>query len=144
MNVETYTSAPSLAPAQRPGFFSLTLGSLFTRSLTAAAVAGALLAAMPAAHAQEANPTSGTVADAPSTPGGVSEQNGIYIYKVKVVQRNLDCVNYLHRSGSTTIAFDGTPLLPNAKGEAKVDERARRHHDRREVFRADAGEWFWP
>jgi outer membrane protein OmpA-like peptidoglycan-associated protein len=29
-------------------------------------------------------------------------------------------VNYLHRSGSTTIGFDGTPLLPGAKGEAKV------------------------
>ena len=29
-------------------------------------------------------------------------------------------MNYLHRSGSTTIGFEGTPLLPNAKGEAKV------------------------
>jgi outer membrane protein OmpA-like peptidoglycan-associated protein len=37
-----------------------------------------------------------------------------------VVQHNLDCVNYLHRSGSTTIGFQGTPLLAGAKGEAKV------------------------
>jgi len=29
-------------------------------------------------------------------------------------------VNYLHRSGSTTIGFEGTPLLAGAKGEAKV------------------------
>ena len=36
------------------------------------------------------------------------------------MQHNLDCVNYLHRSGSTTIGFEGTPLLPGAKGEAKV------------------------
>jgi outer membrane protein OmpA-like peptidoglycan-associated protein len=50
----------------------------------------------------------------------ITEQNGIYIYRVKVVQRNLDCVNYLHRSGSTTIGFEGTPLLAKAKGEAKV------------------------
>jgi outer membrane protein OmpA-like peptidoglycan-associated protein len=48
------------------------------------------------------------------------QQNGIYIYRVKVVERNLDCVNYLHRSGSTTIGFEGTALLPNGKGEAKV------------------------
>jgi outer membrane protein OmpA-like peptidoglycan-associated protein len=48
------------------------------------------------------------------------QQNGMYIFRVKVVERNLDCVNYLHRSGSTTIGFEGTPLLANAKGEAKV------------------------
>jgi outer membrane protein OmpA-like peptidoglycan-associated protein len=48
------------------------------------------------------------------------QQNGMYIFRVKVVERNLDCVNYLHRSGSTTIGFEGTSLLPNAKGEAKV------------------------
>jgi outer membrane protein OmpA-like peptidoglycan-associated protein len=45
---------------------------------------------------------------------------GVYLYKVKVVQRDLDAVNYLHRSGSTKIAFKGTVLLPLAKGEAKV------------------------
>ena len=54
------------------------------------------------------------------------DQNGIYIFRVKVVQRNLDCVNYLHRSGSTTIGFEGTPMLPKAHGEAKVQsERGR-------------------
>ena len=50
----------------------------------------------------------------------VQQQNGMYIYRVKVVERNLDCVNYLHRSGSTTIGFEGTPLLAGGKGEAKV------------------------
>ena len=48
------------------------------------------------------------------------QQNGIYIFRVKVVERNLDCVNYLHRSGPTTIGFQGTSLLPGAHGEAKV------------------------
>ncbi len=48
------------------------------------------------------------------------ESEGVYLYRVKVVQRDLDAVNYLHRSGSTRIAFKGTPLLPGAKGEAKV------------------------
>jgi outer membrane protein OmpA-like peptidoglycan-associated protein len=48
------------------------------------------------------------------------QDNGIYLYRVKVVQRDLDAVNYLHRSGSTTIDFKGTTLLPLAKGSAKV------------------------
>jgi outer membrane protein OmpA-like peptidoglycan-associated protein len=78
----------------------------------------ALVALAPfTAGAQELNPTAGPQ---PSQGGKISEQNGIYIYRVKVVQRDLDAVNYLHRSGSTTIGFEGTPLLPRAKGEAKV------------------------
>jgi outer membrane protein OmpA-like peptidoglycan-associated protein len=72
--------------------------------------------------AQEANPT--TIA-----PGAQSGQvitqgpNGVYIYNVKVVQRDLNAVNYLHRSGSTHVNFVGTNLLPNARGEAKVDSQ---------------------
>lgn len=72
--------------------------------------AGALVA-VPATSAQE------STENPPSQP---VEQNGIYIFRVKVVERNLDCVNYLHRSGSTTIGFEGTSLLPRARGDAKV------------------------
>lgn len=82
-------------------------------------LAGGVYAFLPTAvYAQEPNPTS----QPPAPPGQnpISEQNGIYIYRVKVVQRDLDAVNYLHRSGSTTIGFQGTPLLPNSKGQAKV------------------------
>jgi len=98
------------------------LRNLLARTLPAVAFTGAfgmLAASLPAvASAQEPNPTAqGVPADA-SNP--ITEQNGIYIYRVKVVQRTLDCVNYLHRSGSTTIGFEGTPLLARAKGEAKV------------------------
>ena len=70
------------------------------------------------AVAQEPNPTSVNAPAADMNP--ITMQNGIYIYRVHVIERNLDCVNYLNRSGSTTIGFDGTPLLPGAKGEAKV------------------------
>jgi outer membrane protein OmpA-like peptidoglycan-associated protein len=69
--------------------------------------------------AQEPNPTAQTPSNADISP--VEKQdNGIYLFRVKVVQRDLDAVNYLHRSGSTSISFKGTPLLPFAKGEAKV------------------------
>ena len=70
------------------------------------------------AVAQEPNPTSVNAPAVDTNP--ITMQSGIYIYRVHVVERSLDCVNYLHRSGSTTIGFDGTPLLPGAKGEAKV------------------------
>ena len=92
-----------------------------TRTLAALVVGavGFFAAALPTtAFAQEPNP----MAQPATTPEAnkITEENGIYIYRVKVVQRNLDCVNYLHRSGSTTIGFNGTPLLAGAKGEAKV------------------------
>jgi outer membrane protein OmpA-like peptidoglycan-associated protein len=90
---------------------------LVARSVSAAAIAGLLAISASAANAQEPNPTDQA---APTEAGPVSQQNGIYIFRVKVVQRNLDCVNYLHRSGSTSIGFEGTPLLSGAKGEAKV------------------------
>jgi outer membrane protein OmpA-like peptidoglycan-associated protein len=68
--------------------------------------------------AQEPNPTAQTP-QANVSP--IEKQdNGIYLFRVKVVQRDLDAVNYLHRSGSTSISFKGTPLMPFAKGEAKV------------------------
>jgi outer membrane protein OmpA-like peptidoglycan-associated protein len=93
------------------------LHSLLVRSLAGAATM-VVLAIVPAAlTAQEPNPTDQA---APAEANPITLQNGIYIYRVKVVQHNLDCVNYLHRSGSTTIGFQGTPLLAGAKGEAKV------------------------
>ncbi len=105
-------SAPRLAQARI--FF---LHNLFVRSLGGAAIMVALAIAQGVSTAQVPNPT-----DQPpsSESNRISEQNGIYIYRVKVVEHHLDCVNYLHRSGSTDIDFQGTPLLPGAKGEAKV------------------------
>lgn len=43
------------------------------------------------------------------------------IYRVTVVSRNLEAVNYEHRGGPTPIDFRGTVLLPHAKGTAIVD-----------------------
>ena len=38
------------------------------------------------------------------------------IYRVTVVSRTLPAVNYEHRGGPTVIDFQGTVLLPRAKG----------------------------
>jgi outer membrane protein OmpA-like peptidoglycan-associated protein len=72
------------------------------------------------ASAQEANPTS--IAPGAKSADVIAQgPNGIYVYHVNVVQRTLDAVNYLNRSGSTHIPFQGTNLMPSAKGDAKVD-----------------------
>jgi outer membrane protein OmpA-like peptidoglycan-associated protein len=50
-------------------------------------------------------------------------ENGVPVYKIKVVGREIPAINYFHRNGSTKIGFTGTTLLPGSKGEAKVDAK---------------------
>jgi len=45
-------------------------------------------------------------------------------FKVSVVSKSTKAVNYRHRSGSTTVSFVGTSLMPKAQGQAKVDSRS--------------------
>src|SRR5277367_5000882 len=45
------------------------------------------------------------------------------IYRVTVVSRSLEAVNYEHRGGPTTIDFQGTVLLSKAKGQAIVESK---------------------
>ena len=123
--LRTYSSAPCLAHAKiRVQHNNNSFRSLWTRMLPVVAITGAfglLVSVAPAtARAQEPNPTTQPAAVMDTNSNPIVEQNGIYIYRVKVVERNLDCVSYLNRSGSTHLDFEGTSLLPGAKGEAKV------------------------
>ena len=45
------------------------------------------------------------------------------IFRVNVVSRNVQAVNYRHRSGATKLDFAGTDLMPSAHGEAKVNSK---------------------
>lgn len=73
------------------------------------------------AHAQEMNPTA-TPPPSPTAPQGPSSyQDGVPVYKIQVVARDIPAINYFHRQGSTKIGFEGTELLPTAKGEARVE-----------------------
>ncbi len=85
------------------------------------AAAMTLTLALPV-NAQEANPTA-IAPGARSADVIAQSENGTYVYHVKVVQRDLDAVNYLNRSGSTTVGFEGTNLMQKAHGEAKVDSK---------------------
>src|SRR5580704_14547876 len=81
-----------------------------------------MLIGMGAACAQEANPTS--VAPGAQRGEVVAEgPNGIYIYHVKVVQRELDAVNFFNRRGPTHVGFVGTEHMSAARGDGKVDSQ---------------------
>jgi outer membrane protein OmpA-like peptidoglycan-associated protein len=71
------------------------------------------------AVAQEQNPTATEHwPQNNQNPGEV--QNGMPVYKITVVGRDIPALNYLHRS-STRIGFQGTSLLPQAKGTAEIN-----------------------
>jgi outer membrane protein OmpA-like peptidoglycan-associated protein len=84
-----------------------------------------LIAAAAWAGAQEANPTStGTPMQSnavPMTQAGM--QDNVPLYRIQVVGRDIPAINYFHRSSATKIGFQGTSLLPTAKGDAKVEAR---------------------
>ncbi|HLY60877.1 MAG TPA: OmpA family protein [Terriglobia bacterium] len=44
-------------------------------------------------------------------------------FRVNVISRDVQAVNYRHRGGSTKVGFAGTDLMPTANGEAKVESR---------------------
>src|SRR5215471_11062299 len=50
-------------------------------------------------------------------------QQAPYTIRVDVVGRTTKAINYLNRSGSTTIGFRGTTLEPSARGEAQVESK---------------------
>jgi outer membrane protein OmpA-like peptidoglycan-associated protein len=45
-------------------------------------------------------------------------------FRVTVVSRSVQAVNYKHRSGSSKVDFAGTSLMPAAYGEAKVNSKS--------------------
>jgi outer membrane protein OmpA-like peptidoglycan-associated protein len=47
----------------------------------------------------------------------------IYTITINVVDRTTKAINYQHRNGATKIDFRGTPLMPAARGEAKVESK---------------------
>jgi outer membrane protein OmpA-like peptidoglycan-associated protein len=53
----------------------------------------------------------------------MDRSGSVPIFRVTVVARTTKAINYRHRSGSTKIDFRGTPLMPEAKGEADVNSK---------------------
>jgi outer membrane protein OmpA-like peptidoglycan-associated protein len=80
------------------------------KMVSAFLVFGGLLSAQPA---QAPNPVQSPAETGASVP----------IYRVTVVARTTKAINYNHRSGATMIGFRGTALMPQARGEAKVESK---------------------
>lgn len=79
---------------------------------TLATTTGLLLAQAPGT-AQAPSATANQVVKLDSQP----------LYTVTVVSRSTKAVNYRHRGGATKVDFRGTALMPEARGEAKVESK---------------------
>jgi outer membrane protein OmpA-like peptidoglycan-associated protein len=83
------------------------------------------------AAAQVPNPTSQTPID--QNPNGVASGTSVSetgetvpLFKVQVVSRSIEAVNYWHLGPKTKVDFMGTTLMPDARGEAHVQGKAGR------------------
>jgi outer membrane protein OmpA-like peptidoglycan-associated protein len=56
----------------------------------------------------------------PQTTTVLESVGPVSTYRVIVISRSVQAVNYQHRSGATDVDFAGTALLPSANGNAKV------------------------
>ena len=83
-------------------------GDTLKTTLLAATIALSL-----SAFAQTNSPTTLVVEPMSSTP----------TFRVNVVSRSVQAVNYQHRSGATKVDFAGTDLMPSANGQAKVESK---------------------
>jgi outer membrane protein OmpA-like peptidoglycan-associated protein len=70
--------------------------------------------------AQEPNPTQRLNQESNVVQAGTAEAP---IFRMTVIQRSIQAVNYRHRSGSTEVDLHGTELMPEARGKAKVNSK---------------------
>ena len=77
-----------------------------------------LFVALAELSAQVPNPTQQSDAQVPVEAGQPAP-----IFRVTVVSRTINAINYHHRSGMTHIDFRGTELMRPARGEARVDSQ---------------------
>jgi len=57
------------------------------------------------------------------TPMTVEPAARTQTFRVNVISRNVQAVNYRHRGGATKVDFAGTDLMPSANGQAKVESK---------------------
>ncbi len=58
-----------------------------------------------------------------STPMTAEHMDPMPVFRVHVVSRSVQAVNYKHRGGATKVDFVGTALMPGATGQAKVESK---------------------
>jgi hypothetical protein len=53
----------------------------------------------------------------------LDRSGGTPVFRLTVMERTTQAINYRHRSGSTPVGLRGTSLMPEAKGEASVNSK---------------------
>ena len=51
------------------------------------------------------------------------EMQPMPVFRVNVISRSVQAINYRHRSGATKVDFAGTDLMPASTGQAKVESK---------------------
>jgi outer membrane protein OmpA-like peptidoglycan-associated protein len=77
-------------------------------------------------QSDSAQPNSSPQTSPPGQSSDVVPLENTPTYHVTVVSRSTKAVNYQHHSGATTVDFQGTDLMPQAKGHASVESRTGR------------------
>jgi outer membrane protein OmpA-like peptidoglycan-associated protein len=57
------------------------------------------------------------------TTGDVEHRSSAPTFRVTVISRSVQAVNYQHRSGSSKLDFAGTDLMPSANGVAEINSK---------------------
>jgi outer membrane protein OmpA-like peptidoglycan-associated protein len=60
---------------------------------------------------------------ASQTTPAVEQMSSTPTFRVTVISRSVQAINYEHRSGSSKLDFAGTSLMPSANGEARVNSK---------------------
>lgn len=63
------------------------------------------------------------VAQSTSQPMTVEPLSPTPTFRVNVISRSVQAINYKHRGGATKLDFAGTDLMPSANGQAKVESK---------------------
>jgi len=70
--------------------------------------------------------------------------DAVPIYRIIVVARTTQAINYRHRSGATKINFQGTTLMPDARGNAEVASKQGAIHIKSEFQGLEPASKFGP
>ncbi|MGB9103270.1 MAG: OmpA family protein, partial [Terriglobales bacterium] len=96
------------------------IARMFVASLMAFGVSAL---AMPPPTQAQTQPSSADQAIQQHTTMTVVPMDPTPTFRVTVISRTIQAVNYRHRSGATKLGFKGTDLMPGAHAEAKVESK---------------------
>src|SRR6266536_1094297 len=92
-------------------------GAIMRKPIVATAVVALSMFARPS-HSHTQNPSPDSAQRAVEAP-----QADVPLYRITIVGHSTPAINYRYRSGDTPIDFEGTALLPRARGHAKVETK---------------------